>query len=662
MKKKLFYGAAYYPELWSTKTITEDIRMMKEAKINVVRMAEFSWSTLEPHQDEFNVTFFVEVIENLYRHGIETIICTPTPTPPIWMSHKHTERMIVNERGKAMVHGGRQQVCTNHPFFKQRANIITEKMAKVYGCLPGVIAWQLDNELKGNVSECYCENCNALWHSWLQKKYGAIDVLNEKWGTRIWSQSYEAFDQVPQPFETPAGHNPSLLTAYRSFSRDLAAEFLTEQAEIIKKHSQYPITHNSSLNHFIDNEKSFKSLDFVSFDHYSTSDEYPKMLSWMDAFKTLKSTHPFWIMETAPTYGGSIKGHQTIHQNGYIKAEAAAAYALGAEGFCYWLWRQHRSGFEQTHGHVISSWGKPGVGYKNVVETGILKEKLEEVLSNTQPLQGELAMTYSDRARAFFMAEPMEKDGFDYVGRMMNWYSMILSMGIHRDIIFEHHSFEGYKVLMTPFMPYLSEKYLDRAKKFVEKGGIWIVGPLTGTRTQEHTIHTDHALGHFEQIAGVKTVYHYPVTGSGAVGHAFGIKAPLSLWSTVFSCTDAKIMGVIEEGVTPNMPFITECKRGKGKIVTIGSMPTGSQGREMLKKLVLRYTIEAGITSIIDATTGMLVVPRKGNDLVQWVMINMDGKGGEVTLPMRCKDAFTQEYIQPGKIKIGAYQCKVVEW
>jgi len=43
--KKVFYGAAYYPEAWDMKTVDEDIKRMKELHMNVVRMAEFSWVT-----------------------------------------------------------------------------------------------------------------------------------------------------------------------------------------------------------------------------------------------------------------------------------------------------------------------------------------------------------------------------------------------------------------------------------------------------------------------------------------------------------------------------------------------------------------------------------------------------------------------------------------
>jgi beta-galactosidase len=624
-------------------------------------MAEFAWSAMEMHQDHFTVEFFVDAIEKLNRNDIQTILCTPTATPPIWISHNHAERMFVDHNGVAMVHGGRQHVCTNHAYVRERARLIISKMAKTYGRMPGVIAWQLDNELKGNVSECFCDTCRSLWHTWLLSEYQHIDMLNERWGTHIWSQHYHCFEQVPQPLKTPMGQNPSLVTAYGRFSREMAAVFLKEQAEVIRNDSDLPITHNTSLNHDIDNEKAFDALDFASFDHYSTSSDYGKMLSWMDTFKTLKGNTPFWVMETAPTFSGSIYGYQTIHQNGYIQAEASAAYALGAEGFCYWLWRQHRTGVEQPHGHIVSCWGEPGIGFEQVAEAGKFKKELERVFSCTTPATAEIAVTYSDEARLYFLTEPLEVSGFDYIEEMTKWHERFVRCGMHRDLLFENRELSGYKIILTPFLPYLSASFLKKAKEFVAEGGIWIVGPLTGMRTKDQTVHTDAALGELESYAGVKTVFHFPVTGSGVTGTAFGCETPLSLWSAAFHCMDAIEMGKMTGGSASGLSFVTECNRGKGKIVMLGSMPAGENGNTMLEHIIRHYAHVAGVKTY-GASVGTIVIPRTGQDLDQWVLINLDGKGGTVEVPIQHVNAFSLELCPSGETRLKPYECKVIQF
>ncbi len=661
MRKKIYHGAAFYPELWNEEVIEQDIQMMKEAGINVVRIGEFAWSVMEPEEGKIDLSFFVDIIHRLYENGIETVMCTPTPTPPIWFTHGHPERMIVDERGTVMGHGARQHACTNNPYFRERAAIITEHIAKAIGPLPGVIGWQIDNEFKAHVSECMCETCKRLWHEWLRERYGDIETLNEAWGTHIWSQYYQSFEQVPQPGPAPFLHNSSLKTMYQLFSMEKIAEFCDEQASIIRKYSDAPITHNSSIAFSVDNERLFRNLDFASFDTYANIHNTPAYLLNCDLFRNFKKGRDFWIMETSPSYAGSLESHAIPHPNGYLRAEAAAAYALGAEAFCYWLWRQQRTGCEQPHSSVISAWGEPAVGYDNVLEVEKARKALEPVLLSSRPVQAETAMTYSDRAKAFLKTEPHRN--LNHRGLVTSFYERMLSLGIHRDLIPEGAELDGYKLLFTPFIHYLSPEYAARAVEFVERGGIWVVGPLTGDRTEHHTVHTDAALGELESIAGVKTVHMYPMDGSGTIGQAFGMTAPLSMYSAVFEPKQAEAVGVITEGLTPGKAFITEAKRGQGKIVMLGSMPAGDEGDAMLKRLIDHYADEAGVALRTDVSTGTIAAPRRmdSGEMV-WIIVNMDGKGGSVTLPEAGLDLLAEEMIPAGKIEVGGFDFRIIQF
>ncbi|OCT15557.1 beta-galactosidase [Paenibacillus pectinilyticus] len=660
MGNKLYHGAAWYPELWDASVIEQDIALMKQAGINVVRIGEFAWSNMEPTEGKIDLGFFVKMVNLLHENGIETVMCTPTPTPPIWFTHGHPERMYVNDQRQVMGHGSRQHACTNHPYFREKAALITEHIARANGRLPGVIGWQIDNEFKAHVSECMCATCLTQWHQWLEARYETTQKLNEAWGTQIWSEYYHSFEQVPQPGPAPFLHNSSLSTMYQRFSMEKIAQFSDEQAAIIRRFSDAPITHNSSVAFSVDNERLFRELDFASFDTYATYDNPANYLLNNDLWRNFKSGRDYWIMETSPSHAASLASYAKPHPNGYLKAEAVAAYALGAEAFCYWLWRQQRAGCEQPHGSVISTWGKPTVGFPNVLEVEQARQEIEATILATRPTQAEVAMTYSDVSKAFLKTEPHQ--GLNHRGLTTDFYERILNTGIHRDVVPEGGDLTGYKLLFTPFLPYISADLIQRAAAFVAVGGVWVVGPLSGGRTEEHTMHTKAALGDLEQLAGVETVYTFPMDGSNSIGSAFDIAAPLSLWSSVFEPKEAVAVGTVTSGLTPGLAFLTEKSHGKGKIVMLGSMPAGDEGEEMLNRLIVHYADAAGVSLRTDVTIGTIVAPRHGADCDIWVVVNMDGAGGSVTLPQDGFDPNTRAIYRAGRLEIGRYEHKVIQF
>ncbi|WP_438446029.1 beta-galactosidase [Gorillibacterium sp. sgz5001074] len=652
MANKLYHGVAWYPELWEEAVLEQDLALMKEAGINVVRIGEFAWSAMEPEEGKIDVGFFVQIVERLHREGIGTVLCTPTPTPPIWFTHSHPERMYRDDQGRVMGHGARQHPCTNHPVFREKAARITEELARALGAHPGLMGWQLDNEFKSHVSECMCETCLKLWHQWLEARYVTVERLNDAWGTGIWSGSYQRFDQVPQPGITPFLHSSSLRTQYRKFSMEKIAEFAGEQAAIIRRYSRAPITHNSSIAFHLDNEQLFRNLDFASYDTYASFENQHAYLINCDYWRNMKQGRDFWIMETSPSHAGSIESSGVPHPNGYVKAEAAAAYALGGEAFCYWLWRQQRAGCEQTHGSVLSSWGAPSIGYRSVLEVEEARRTLEPILLSTRPARAETAMTYSDRAKAFLRTEPHRK--LNHRGLVTDFYARLLSMNLHRDVLPEGADLAGCRLLFTPYVPYLSREYMDRAERFVAEGGIWIVGPLSGGRTEEHTFHTDAGLGErLERFAGVRTAFTYPMDGSGTVGRAFGVEAPLTLWSSVFQPVEATAVGVLEGGPSPGLAFLTERTVGSrgGKVVLLGSLPGGEAGDRLLRSMIDRYAGEAGVRQRTDATAGTIVAPRVDRDgRSVWVAVNMNGAGGTVTLPSGGMDLLSGDGLEAGTV------------
>ena len=80
--EKLLYGAAYYDEYMPYDRLDKDVEMMKKAGINVVRIAESTWSTCEPQEGVFDFSHVERVMDAMEEAGISVIIGAPTHAIP----------------------------------------------------------------------------------------------------------------------------------------------------------------------------------------------------------------------------------------------------------------------------------------------------------------------------------------------------------------------------------------------------------------------------------------------------------------------------------------------------------------------------------------------------------------------------------------------------
>ena len=663
--KKLYHGVAYYPELWPVDNIDQDIKEMKKLGINVVRMAEFAWATMEPEEGKIDLSLFKMVMDKMHQANIDVVLCTPTATPPIWLTHNHPERCHKNADGEVMSHGARQHASYEHPAVRKASFTIIDAMAKELGDHPALIAWQLDNEMKAHVAEDFSDAAVNNWHKWLKQRYGTIKKLNNAWGTQMWSQHYQSFEQVPAPVKTPFLHSASLSTAYKMFCRESVADFMKAQRDVIRQHSVFPITHNDNPAFNIHHERSMNALDFASYDAYPTDKQWPALVFRSDLYRAAIPGRAFWLMETSVSHNGWLGNHQPPHTPGFLKAEAILAYSLGGEAFCYWLWRQQRTGAELPHSAVMSAWNKPSIGYNEVKKLNAEREKLEPILIDTQVLTPEIAVTYSDHARAMIETEGLDKrEGFPkrYRGVIEMWHAKLMNLGYHREVRFENAELDGLKVLITPAMPYVSAEFITRALAFVEQGGTWIAGPVTGTRGKEHDVPTTAGLGLLDKFAGVETKFVVPLTNTGAKGSAFGVTTELSGWCAAMTVQgNTKTIATIESGVAQGNAFITERNIGKGRVVVLGAQPFGDNAEQFLAAMINYYANKAGITERYHVTSGTIVVPRIDNNGQKfYIVINMDGKGGELTLPNGGKNLVDNRAIKGNKLKLAGYEWRAI--
>ncbi|HJQ80798.1 MAG TPA: beta-galactosidase, partial [Lacipirellulaceae bacterium] len=268
----IYVGVDYYPEHWPQDRWETDLRMMREADFNIVRVGEFSWVLFEPEEGKYQFDWLGRWLALAEKHGIKVIVGTPTAIMPAWLAHKYPEALEMKPSGKRTVWGGRRHNCFSDKDYRRLSDAIVRELAQHYAKHPAVVGWQIDNEFGD--ADCHCEKCRANFQRWLKEKYGDLAELNRAWGTHFWGQRFADWAEIPIPDDRIgewAISNPSASLDWQRFMSYMQVDFHDAQVRILREAcppSQF-ITHNfmglhNSLNYY----DLARELDFVSWDNY----------------------------------------------------------------------------------------------------------------------------------------------------------------------------------------------------------------------------------------------------------------------------------------------------------------------------------------------------------------------------------------------------------
>ena len=202
----LAFGADYNPEQWPREVWAEDVRLMREAGVNIVSLAIFSWARSSPAEDTWDFGWLDEVMDLLHANGIGVDLATATASPPPWLTTTHPEILPVTARRRDRV-AGRPPALAAHLAGLPRARPArwSGRSPSRYADHPALVAWHVSNELGCHNVYDYSDDAARAFRDWLRARYGTLDALNHAWGTAFWSQRYGDWDADPA---APAGRLP----------------------------------------------------------------------------------------------------------------------------------------------------------------------------------------------------------------------------------------------------------------------------------------------------------------------------------------------------------------------------------------------------------------------------------------------------------------------
>ncbi len=574
-------GCAYYPEHWPQARWAEDARLMREAGIRVVRLAEFAWDKMEPESGVYDFEWLDEAITILSNAGLQIVLCTPTATPPPWLTHQNPDICRVRIDGVRVSPGGRRHACANVPSYQDNSRRIVAIFAERYGQHPAVIGWQIDNEFGcGETTRCYCQHCRQNFQHWLKERYSNLDSLNAAWGTQFWGMTYHAWSHIPIPGITTEPQNPSMRLDYRRFASNSWVQFQRMQIDILRQQSPDRwITHNFMVRHWsLDYWELAKDLDFVSYDNYPHALRDPAEVAMnLDLMRSFKR-RSFWIMEQQP---GRVNWHpyNPPVPAGQIRLWSHQAAAHGASGIVYFRYRACHFGQEQYHAGLLGWDGKQQAAYHEAKQ--VAQEFAQLPPLTRPPAKVGIVFDYNDLWS--IELEPVHED-FSYWNLVYDIYCAFWKTNILVDFLPRGVELNGYDTVVIPAAILIHSDEASRWKDWVAQGGRLIVTCRTGVRTQNNTTSDESLPAKLVDLVGARvnrfmTVppEHYTAwdrPGTQIVAKDEAVTFDYRIWAEILETEQADVLFTYLDGLWSGHPAITRHTIGNGEVVYIGCWPS----------------------------------------------------------------------------------------
>lgn len=477
---KLLYGVAYYREYMPVERLDEDILLMKAAGINVVRIAESTWSSYEKHDGEFDFTSVMTVLDRMHANQIAVIIGTPTYAIPAWLARKHPSVMATTPKG-VNKYGHRQKMDITSPIYLRYAERIIRQLLAATSHHPAVIGYQVDNETKYYDTCGYHVQRDFVTH--LKDRFeGDLEKLNAEFGLDYWSNRIDAWEDFP-PLESTI--NASLGAAFQQYQRSLVTDFLAWQVQLVHEYrlADQFVTHNFDfewrtwsygVRAEVDHFTASKSLDITGIDVYHPGQHAltgAEIAFCGDIARTTKDKN-YLVLETQAQ---AFKNWTPYP--GQLRLQAFSHIASGAAMIGYWHWHSLHNAYETYWKGLLSHDLQPNPVYEEAKEVGLALARLSPKLAGLKK-QNRVALVVSHDSLTAIDWHPFKGHQFgrpeehQYNDVIRRYYDALYKLNIEVDILtVDDPRITRYQLVVAPLLYAVSDADLQRLNRFAEDGG-----------------------------------------------------------------------------------------------------------------------------------------------------------------------------------------------
>jgi len=608
---RLLFGGDYNPEQWPPPVWAEDVRLMREAGVNLVTVGVFAWAALQPAPDRFTFGWLDTVLGLLHDGGIGVALATPTASPPPWLGHRHPDTLPQWPDGGRRTYGARNHYCPCAPAYRRAALDISTAVAARYGDHPALRIWHIGNEYG---TACHCKHCAHRFRGWLRARYGDLDGLNAAWGTAVWSQHYGAWTEVLPPGRAQYIGNPAQELDYQRFVSDMLLECFVAERDVVRAHSPtVPVTTNfMDWYRTIDAWRFAAHEDFVSLDTYpDPNDPAAAMLGAMskDVVRSLGGGRPWLLMEQSPG-AASWRPVATPKRPGLNRLWSMQAVARGADGVLHFQWRASRQGAERAHGAMVPHAGPDSRVFREICALGRELAGLVDVPGTTVPAGVAIILDW-DAWRAVEL-EHQPHAGFRYVDRLTEYYAPLWRDNVTCDFARAEGPLGGYRLVLVPSLYQLTAAAAANLTAYVAAGGTLVMGPFSGVADPDERIFTGGwpGLGLLE-LFGVRVEEHWPLPDDAPLAVASAELGDFTAagWAEWTEACGADVVAQVRGGPLDGRAMVLRHRLGAGTAWYVATLPEP----DALHRLLARVCADAGVRPVLPGLPPGVEAVRRGD-------------------------------------------------
>jgi beta-galactosidase len=645
---ELLFGAAYYDEYLPTDRIDQDVTMMQAAGINVVRIAESTWSTLEPQPGVFDFTHVDRALDAFESAGIKIIVGTPTYAVPAWLVARHPDVLAETSRGEAR-YGARQIMDIVNPAYRFYGERVIRRLMERTAHRPGVIGFQIDNETK--YYDSASRDVQRAFVTHLRERFdGDLAAMNRAFGLDYWSNRIDAWEDFPDVRGTING---SLGSAFDRFRRGLVTEFLGWQAAIVREYARADqfVTQNFDfdwgpgwsygLQPSVDHFETASVVDIAGVDIYHPTQSRltgKEIAFGGDMMRSVKGGANYLVLETQAQ--GQLAW---LPYPGQLRLQAYSHLASGADGVMYWHWHSIHHSFETYWKGLLSHDLESNPTYE---EAGVFGREIAQVGGSLIHLrkQNRAAIMVSNEALTALKWFSLETGFIDGVfgssigyNDVLRWvYDALFELNVEVDLVSPAtEDLGGYDLLVVPALYSAPGSTLERLAAYVDAGGHLVTTFRTGVADENVEVWHDRAPHALTGTLGLTYNQFTLPDGAGLTLHgdlaaaASAEDRAARTFLELLRVEGAEVLASYDHPAWGGYAAITRHRSGAGTATHLGTMTSPELVRDVLA-LAVR---EAGLWEWPQDLAGTVTVRRGTNAHGNALTYLLNYSAAPVTLP-----------------------------